>query len=187
MARIPYPDPASMAEEDRRFLAELPQLNVSRMLAGSPSMFRPLTRVFSAYLNDGLLDPELREIVILRTGLLLGSEYETVNHQRAAKVIGMSAERIAALEAGKDQGVFSTSEQLVIKFTDEVVLEGAASQGTFDKVAGFMNPAEMVELTIVIGVYTLVSQFCQTFDIELETDPIADTGIEDIGRAVKQL
>ena len=75
MARIPYPDPESMTPENRAFLAELPQLNISRLLAGSSSMFRPLTRVFSAYLNDGVLSPELREIVILRVGHLTDSEY----------------------------------------------------------------------------------------------------------------
>ena len=48
-------------------------------------------------------------------------------------------------------------------------------------------PAELVELTVVIGVYTLVSQVCSTFEIELEETPIADTGIEDIGKAVGKL
>jgi 4-carboxymuconolactone decarboxylase len=187
MSRVPYPDPASLPEADRKFLAELPQLNVSRMLAGSPSMFQPLTRVFSAYLNDGLLDAELREIVILRTGFLLDCDYETDNHRRAAQVIGMSAERVDALEPGNNLDVFSSTEQQVIKFVDEVVLDGAASQVSFDAVADFMDTDEMIELTIVIGVYTLVSQFCQTFGIEPESIPISDTGIEDIGRAVKRL
>ena len=85
MARIPYPDPESLPEADREFLAELPQLNISRMLAGSPSMFRPLTRVFSAYLSDGVLDKITREIVILRVGHLCHSEYEVTNHERVAR------------------------------------------------------------------------------------------------------
>jgi len=82
MARIPYPDPASLPPADRDFLADLPPLNVWRMLAGSPSMFRPMTAFFSAYLNDGLLTEEMREIVILRTGYLRDSEYEVANHLR---------------------------------------------------------------------------------------------------------
>ncbi len=187
MPRIPFPDPDTLPEADREFLASLPQLNISRMLAASPSMFQPLTRVFSAYLNDGLLDEELREIVILRTGHLRKSEYEVVHHRRAARVIGMSQERIDALEPAGDLSVFSAAERQVIRFVDEVVMDGAPSQETFDAVAQFMNPAELVELTVVIGVYTLVSQVCSTFEIELEETPIADTGIEDIGKAVGKL
>ena len=61
MPRIPFPDPDTLPEADRKLLASLPQLNISRMLAASPSMFQPLTRVFSAYLNDGVLDKEFSE------------------------------------------------------------------------------------------------------------------------------
>jgi 4-carboxymuconolactone decarboxylase len=184
MARIPYPDPETLPEADREFLAELPQLNISRMLAGSPSMFRPLTRVFSAYLSDGLLDDVTREIAIMRVGHLCNSEYEVINHERVARLIGFSEERIAALVPGHDQGVFTAEEQVVLTFVDEVVKNGGASQTSFDRLAEFMSPAEMIELTVVIGVYTMVSQICATFDIEPEETPIGNTGIEDIKRTV---
>jgi 4-carboxymuconolactone decarboxylase len=187
MARIPYPDPDSLPDDDREFLASLPQLNISRMLAGSPSMFRPLTCVFSAYLNEGVLDPELREIVILRTGHLRGSVYEVENHKRAAAVIGMSPERVDALEPGSDLGPFTEQEKLVIEFVDEVVRDGGASAETFSKVEAFMDAPALIELTVVIGVYTMVSQVCATFDIELEETPIATTGLEDIAKAVSKL
>ncbi len=186
MARIPYPDPESMTPENREFLADLPQLNISRMLAGSPSMFKPLTRLFNAYLNEGLLTAETREIVILRTAHLHNSEYELVNHLRVARLIDMTPERIAALQPGQPQDVFSADERGILQFVDEVVGEGGASQATFDRVAAFMSPAEMIELTSVIGVYTLVSQVCATFEIEPEEVPIADTGIEDIQRTVRK-
>jgi 4-carboxymuconolactone decarboxylase len=187
LARIPYPDPDSLPQIDKEFLAALPQLNISRMLAGSPSMFQPLTRVFSAYLNDGVLDAELREIVILRVGHLRNSEYEVVNHERAAAVVGMSQERIEALRPGGSLEPFSQQERQVIDFVDEVVTEGAASAESFAAVSQFMNAAELIELTVVIGVYTMVSQICATFEIELEQTPIANSGMEDIGRAVKKL
>jgi len=184
MARIPYPDPETLTPENREFLADLPQLNISRMLAGSPSMFKPLTRVFSAYLNDGLLSAELREIVILRVGYLRGSEYEIVSHQRVAKLIGMAPERVAALVPGEKQEVFTPQERAVLHFVDEVVGDGGASGEAFDAVALFMSPAELIELTVVIGVYTMVSQICATFDIEAEEVPVSDSGLADIKSAV---
>ncbi|MBT8443851.1 MAG: carboxymuconolactone decarboxylase family protein [Gammaproteobacteria bacterium] len=184
MARISYPDPATLAPHDREFLADLPQLNVWRMLAGSPCVFQPMTAYSSAYLNDGQLSDEMREIVILRTGYLRDSEYEVVNHLRVAKLIGMDEAKVAALVPGQPRDAFTPEERDVLRFVDEVVLDGAASREAFDAVAASMSPAEMIELTIVIGVYTMVSQFCATFDIELEEAPIADTGIEDMQRAV---
>jgi len=186
MARIPYPNPETLAAVDREFLADLPQLNISRMLAGSPSMFRPLTRLFSAYLSDGLLTDTLREIAILRVGHLCNSDYEVINHNRVARLIGMSDERIAALAPGGNQDAFTDEERVVLKFVDEVVEDGGASKATFDTVAGFMSTAEMIELTVVIGVYTMVSQICATFEIEPEDTPIANSGIEEIKRTVSK-
>jgi 4-carboxymuconolactone decarboxylase len=187
MPRIPYPDPATLPRADREFLAELPQLNISRLLAGSPSMFRPLTRVFSAYLSDGLLDPVIREVAILRVGHLCNSDYEVINHVRVARLIGMSEERITALAPGGNQDLFTPTERAVLTFVDEVVQQGGASRPAFDAVASHLSTAEMIELTVVIGVYVMVSQVCATFEIEPEETPIADTGIEDIKRTVSRL
>lgn len=186
MARIPYPDPAALPTPDREFLADLPQLNVWRMLAGSPCVFRPMTAFSSAYLNEGLLSAELREIVILRVGYLRNSDYEVINHLRVAKLIGMDPDKVSALVPGLPQDVFTPEEREVLRFVDEVVRDGAASQDAFDAVAAFMSPAEMIEMTIVVGVYTMVSQFCATFEIEPEDAPIAATGIEDMKRTVKK-
>ena len=187
MARIPYPDPNTLPDKDREFLASLPQLNISRLLAGSSAMFRPLTQVFSAYLNDGVLEPELREIIILRVGHLRNSVYEVENHKRAAKVVGMSPERITAIEPGQDLKLFSTEEQKVIQYVDELVETGVVSDASFAAVSEFMDTEALIEMTVVIGVYTMVSQICSAFELELEEVPIADTGMEDIGRAVKNL
>ena len=189
MTRIPYPDPASLPESDRKFLESLPQLNISRMLAGSPSMFQPLTRVFSAYLNEGSLHVELREIAILRVGYLLDSNYEVFNHKRAARVIGMEANRIEAVltDDANASGLFNEQEQLVIQFVDEVIRQGKATEHTFYATEKTMTNAELIELSVVIGIYTLVSQVCATFGIEPEEVPIAESGLEDIGRAVDKL
>jgi len=189
VTRIPYPDPAALPESDRKFLESLPQLNISRMLAGSPSMFQPLTRVFSAYLNEGSLAAELREIAILRVGYLLNSDYEVFNHKRAARVIGMESDRIEAVLSDEPAvtGLFDDQEQLVIQFADEVIGQGKASEKTFYATEKTMTKAELIELSVVIGVYTLVSQVCATFGIEPEETPIAETGLDDIGRAVDKL
>ncbi len=187
LPRIPYPDPATLPAADRKFLESLPQLNISRLLAGSPSMFQPLTRVFSAYLNNGSLDAELREIAILRVGYRLNSDYEVFNHKRAARVIGMQHDRIEAVLSDTDSDLFNRQERLIIQFVDEVIDTGAASAETFHAVEKTMSTAELIELSVVIGVYTMVSQICATFEIEPEEVPIAETGLEDIKRAVSDL
>jgi len=187
LARIPYPDPASLSEDNRRFLESLPQLNISRLLAGSPCMFQPLTQVFNAYLNHGELDPELREIAILRVGYLLNSEYEVINHERTARVIGMDQERVNAVLSDDADHQLTPEEQHVVNFVDDVINQGAASEASFRALQQTITTAQLIELSVVIGVYTMVAQICATFEIEPEEVPIADTGLEDIFRAVNKL
>ncbi len=149
-------------------------------------MFQPLTRVFNAYLNHGLLSPRQREIAIIRTGHLCQSDYEVVNHVRVARLIEMTVEEIQALEPGHDTGLLSEEEQLILKFTDEVVLAGGASGQTFQAMASYLSEPQLMELTVVIGVYVLVSKICHTFEVDLEEVPIANTGLDDIRNTVEK-
>lgn len=187
MARIPYPDPATLPPEDRDFLANLPPLNVFRLLSGCPSLFRPLIRLFSTYLSDGLLDKEIREIVILRVGHLCKSDYEVTQHIRAARTVGMSEERIDATALDGNKDVFNPKEIAVLDYVDDVVTNVGASQTTFDALAQYFSPAEMIELTIIAGIYVMWSQVFKSFDIDIEDKPIAATSIQDIQRIVSEM
>jgi hypothetical protein len=42
-------------------------------------------------------------------------------------------------------------------------------------------------MVAVIGVYVMARQICSTVEIELEDKPVAETGMQDIGAAVKKL
>jgi 4-carboxymuconolactone decarboxylase len=187
MPRIPYAEPDSLPDDDRAFLHDLPKLNIHRLLAGCPSMFQPLVRLFDSYLNHGLLTPRMREMVILRTAHLRNSEYELVSHLRVARLLEMTDADIGALAPGADAERLSREERTVLQFVDEVVKDGGASKERFDAVSKFLTTAEMIELTAVIGVYTMVSQICATFEIKPEEVPIANTGLEEMRRSVEKL
>jgi alkylhydroperoxidase family enzyme len=187
MARIPYRDPTTLPPEDREFLANLPPLNAFRLLSGCPSLFRPLIRFFSTYLNDGLLDEEIREIVILRVGYLCKSEYEVTQHIRAARSIGMSEERIDATLIDGNKDAFSEQEIAVLDYVDDVVTNAGASQITFDALAQHFSPAEMIELTVIAGTYVMWCQLFNSFDIDNDDKPIPATSIQDIQQAINKM
>ncbi|MGI9260808.1 MAG: carboxymuconolactone decarboxylase family protein [Woeseiaceae bacterium] len=150
-------------------------------------MFQPLTQLFNAYLNHGELDPAIREVAILRVGFLLDSEYEVFNHKRAASVIGMDPERVNSVLSNDALESLSSEDQLVVQFVDEVIRDGAPGEASFRAAEELFTVSQLIELSVVIGVYTMVAQICATFEIEPEVEPIADTGLEDIFAAVKKL
>ena len=170
MARIDYVDPESANERTNELLDKLGHRNIFRMLGHSARHFETYVRMGNAVRFKGELDDGLREIAITRTGILCGSEYEVVAHKRLAKGVGVSAEKIAALEEGEGAAPFTSLENLVLRFTDEAVTMERVSDDTFEAMALELTPAALVELHLAIGFYIMTSKFLVTFGVDLQQD-----------------
>ncbi|MEQ8267149.1 MAG: carboxymuconolactone decarboxylase family protein [Parvibaculum sp.] len=185
MARIPYPDPASLSPAARALRETLPQLNIFRMLSGSGPSFVPFMALVNAYLNEGLLDADLRELVILRVGHLCGSSYELHQHRRVSRMLGMTADRVEATAGPLPSTLFSETENAVLAFTDNQVANVKADGALFAAAHRHLGDAGMQELVIIIGIYLLVCRYLETFEIEIEAEDIPTSGLDEIRRSMK--
>ena len=170
MARIDYPDTAGFEPETRELLGKLPPLNLFRMMAGSGRMLKEFVDLGNQILFRSQLDPVLREIAIIRVGVLSGAGYEVFQHERIGRGIGMSDDVIDAVKDGPDAPAFDDLQRLVMRFTDDVVANVRAGGETFDAVAAVLTVRELQELTLTVGYYMMVSRFLETFDIDIERD-----------------
>ncbi|MEN9062692.1 carboxymuconolactone decarboxylase family protein [Ponticoccus litoralis] len=73
------------------------QLNVYRTMAHHPALLRAQAPLRQHVVKDSALGPIRSEVVILRTGVRLGSSYEWQQHVSRARKLGMSDTRIAAI------------------------------------------------------------------------------------------
>lgn len=184
MARLPYPDPAALPEANRKLLETLPALNIFKMLAGSGPSFAPFMSLINAYLNEGVLDAELRELVILRVGHLCGSAYELHQHIRVSRVLGLSQERIEATSGDLPSPAFTAAENAALALADDLVANVKAGKALFDVARQHLGDTGVQELVIVIGVYLLVCRYLETLEIEIEETDIAGSGLEEIKRSM---
>jgi len=168
MARIPYPEPDTLSPDTRATLDKFPPLNIFRMLAGGEGLLAAFARFGNYLLFKSALNPVLRELAILRVGVLSGAGYEVYQHERIAKELGMSDDLIASVHAGPDAAVFDDLQRLVVRFTDDVVANVRASDETFTPLRQRLSLQELQELTMLIGYYMTVSRFLETFDVEIE-------------------
>ncbi len=106
MARVPYPDPQTLSPDTQAVLDKLPPLNIFRMLAGGEGLLRAFVRFGDHLLNKSSLDPVLREIAIVRVGVLSGASYEVYQHEAISRRLGMSDELVAAIRSGPDDPAF---------------------------------------------------------------------------------
>ncbi len=170
MSRIPYYEVESATGKHAEFLAKLkPHLNIYRMLANSENGMKGFVRMGNALLHRCELDPGLRELVILRVGRLSRAAYEVFQHERIAREVGVAEEKIAALrDATIEAPAFTDNEKAVLRFTDDVVRNVKASDKTLKAVQGFLTAGALVELTLTIGYYMMVSRFLETMGVDGE-------------------
>ena len=102
MARIPYADPSQFDEKTARLIGQLAPLNIFRMMANAPGLLRPFVDLGGAFLFEGKLDPVTRECAILRVGYLSGAGYETAQHEKIGRDLGMDDALFDALRSWPD-------------------------------------------------------------------------------------
>ena len=66
MARIAYPDSPDVAELMRRFPPPLRRMNIGRMVSHARTLVAPYYNTYAAVLQSLELDPQLRQLAILR-------------------------------------------------------------------------------------------------------------------------
>jgi 4-carboxymuconolactone decarboxylase len=171
MARIPYFDPAQATGKAVKAYAALPPLNIFRMLGHSGDLLEGFSRFGGYLLNRTTLDPVLREIAIVRVGVLSKASYEVHQHEAISRRLGMSDALIAAIHEGPDAAALTGPQRQVMAYTDDVVANVRAGDATFKPLLDALGPKVLQELTVVIGFYMLVSRFLETFDVDIEDAP----------------
>jgi len=168
MARIPYFDTSLATGRAAAAYEKLPALNIFRMMGHSGELIDGFTRLGTQILNFSSLDPILREIAIIRVGVLSGATYEVFQHERIARRLGMSEAIVAAIREGPAAAAIDDAQREVMVFTDDVVANVRASDATFEPLERRLGYKALQELTITIGYYMLVSRFLETFDVDIE-------------------
>jgi 4-carboxymuconolactone decarboxylase len=176
MARIPYVTEETIPQDAKETFAKLAPMNLFKMMAHSGKMLDRYIRLGNFILTKSKLDPVLREIAILRVGYISEASYETYQHERISRDIGMTDEFIAAIKEGPDASAFDPLQRLVMRYCDDVIHNVRASDKTFNPLQEHLSVAELQELTLTIGFYMMTCRFLETFDIDIEDTPV-DPGV----------
>jgi alkylhydroperoxidase family enzyme len=169
MARVPYFDRSKVEGRAKAAMDKLPPLNLFAMLAHSGDLVDGVTRLGNQILSHTELDPWLREIAILRTGVLTGSKYEVYQHRLIAQAYKIADDRIDAVIAG-DLAALTPLEQAVCRFVATMMTTERPSDALFNEMMDLIGLRPLQELVVTCGYYFMVSRFLVTFDVDIE-DP----------------
>lgn len=154
-------------------------LNLFRALLRRPQIARALSLLGAVLFqgdikqdSDGTigpsLDPRLRELAILRIAWRTRSVYEWTQHWRIATRIGIPADVLASVRDWRTSERLESKERAVLAAVDEIVDTGSVNDSTWVELASFLDDAQLVELTVVIGNWIMASVILRTLRIPLE-------------------
>jgi alkylhydroperoxidase family enzyme len=122
-----------------------------------PDFFDGFMRLGLAVMGSASLGARERELVILRTGWLLGAPYQFGEHVIQARHLGVTAEEIARVKLGSSAEGWSPLERALLKAAEELHADAMISDETWAALAERLAPAELIELPMIVGHYTLTA------------------------------
>ena len=174
MARVRFIDTAD-TDEGKQLLDDIRRrrggslLNLDKVLMHSVPLARGWNQFMGAVRRQTALDPALREMAILRVAVLNDAPYEFMQHAPDARSAGVSDAKIEGLkQATVDPAVFGVLEQQVLACADAMTRTIRVPHAVFAPLRDALGDAQMVELTLTIASYNMVSRFLEALEIEAE-------------------
>jgi alkylhydroperoxidase family enzyme len=169
MARIPYPDPASVPPEMDALLRQIPRHGPVDMLSHTPALGRLFLMQGQALITSIELSARHREIIILTVAALTECDYEFTQHVPISEAAGVDSPTREAIRAGEFTSAdLSEDDRALIAFIKEIAERPRASDQTFQRIRPLFADREIVEIIQIVGAYWSFARLCTTLDIEIQ-------------------
>jgi uncharacterized peroxidase-related enzyme len=171
MARLPYLEKETATADQEKILAQVTQktgkiANMWKLFAHSAALLEAFLPFNKAVAKAGV-DPKLRELAYMMASRINGCAYCFNAHKIGGVRAGVTEDQVAQLESYSASNAFSLLEKTVLRFADEVTRSIKASDEIMAEMRRNFSEAEIVELTVAIGLANLTNRFNMT----LGTDP----------------
>lgn len=135
-------------------------------LVRHPALTKAFLRFSNHLLFRSTLDPQMRELAILRIAHRKQCEYEWTHHAFIGKSEGLTDEQIAS--STTSEGCTSL-DQLVLDSVDELDGQSEISDGTWAALSDHLSEQQRMDLVFTIGGYGLMAMAYNTFGIAPES------------------
>ena len=170
--RVPALKESEWSEEQRKLVAAhtdtRPLLNLYATMLNHPVLYTPRLKFGSYLQRDSLLPPKTRELLIMRTAVLTGAEYEWGHHAEPAQKAGLSDEEIRRIKSGPDAPGWSEEHAALLRAADELRREAFVSDRTWATLAKYYDTKRLIEIIYTSGGYTMTALAINSLGIQLD-------------------
>ena len=169
---MPLPDDEELTPEIRERLAELPPLNVFRMMAKTPASFQPFLDFAASVLFGAEFDPRKREIAVLRVAHATGSNYEWVQHVNVAKQAGLTDDEIEIIATEGAVSGLNEEGNLLCRVADEISRDVRLSDDALARIIELYGEQQAAELILCCSYFNMLSRVLESTRVPLEESPV---------------
>src|SRR5260370_40438225 len=140
--------------------------NFFALMARRPGALKALLPFLSEALDEGTVEPRLKELAYLKTSIVNGCQYCTNAHTASSKRGVITEQQIQEVLFYERSQAFDEKEKATLLFAEQVT-RGAATirQPTLELLGKFFTEDELVEITQVIAVANLTNRFSDALQI----------------------
>jgi alkylhydroperoxidase family enzyme len=144
-------------------------INIYRLMLHSPVLANAWFELNQAVRYGTEIDGQSRELAVIRVAILNDVEYVQRAHGPAyALKEGLKPEQVAALSDWKSSNLFNAQERALLAYTDAMTRNIDVPDEVFDNARKHFSERQMVELTMLIGAYNMLTRFLKALKVDPE-------------------
>ncbi len=119
--------------------------------------------------NVAELNARAQELIILRIAIHYDCDYVWGHHIPPALESGLSRGEIELIPFDINAADWSSYDQVLLKATDELILNRAIKDGTWGELSTYLSEHECLDFIHLVTQYVFFSSVNNTFQVELES------------------
>ncbi len=136
-------------------------------------LFQARTDLMTLLSPGRILPAQLRELAIIRTGIVGDSRFEYSQHLKVARMFKLAEEKLQAIKGWTTSDKFSPVERAVMAATDELVGRNLVEDETFAELKKHLSDPQIMELFYVIGLWRMHGMIVRALHLEYDNDTTA--------------
>jgi 4-carboxymuconolactone decarboxylase len=144
-------------------------INIYRLMLHSPALANAWFDLNQAVRYGTEIDGQSRELAVIRVAILNGVEYVQRAHGPAyALKEGLTPEQVAALWDWRASQLFNAQQRALLAYTDAMTENIEVTDNVFDNARKHFSERQIVELTMLIGAYNMLTRFLKALKVDPE-------------------
>ena len=144
-------------------------INIYRLMLHSPALANAWFELNQAVRYGTEVDGQSRELSVIRVALLNDVEYVQRAHGPAyALKEGLTSDQVEALADWQDSKLFNAQQRALLAYTDAMTRGIEVPDDVFNDARNYFSERQMVELTMLIGAYNMLTRFIKALKVDPE-------------------